>query len=205
MDRDAINTITHDPLHAPRADMIGEIVLFEHWARLMKKDYQSDDGSTLFDVIMWNLNGKAGQREATICATFIVWLGSNNGHAFLSIARDLHRKLKPFHNGFLAAWANTNQRNMKTGNGYRQIEMIMGYQPGDKGEAWGELTARDYETVDTLVEWLGTHHGYEFQESAEKDIARREAAKRAEARARHETLLAEHTNAAAKTRQNQFF
>jgi hypothetical protein len=186
--------IVHEPLQAPRKNHIGEHVYYERWQELMHRMpsgwSEHDDDNPPAEIAMLSsilrdlhCSGEIGQREASVCASFIVWLGCNIGNCLILQSerlRETHRAAC-----VLVAWTLQNRRSIYSNGGYRSIEMIL-----SRDEDWHqasvgipgvhelkqapELTARDTEIVETLCCWLG-EAGHGFVIGCEREISKRQA------------------------------
>jgi hypothetical protein len=179
----------HKPMRPPRQDVLGEVVFSEHWERLMAEEGppMDDCDEYAFRSLMSAFPRKLTQRHATVAATFVNWLGTNCGAAFLSEARRMEQAGGGWGRGFVAAWAVQNMRQSSINWGCRTIEMLLA--PDDH---WNrstfagsgllklpELYADDYEVIEHVVRWLG-NEGLRFLSTCEREITRRLAAEREE-------------------------
>lgn len=171
--------LSHEPIRAPRADVIGECVYAARWAALMAEtvDTYGHEAGVL-GTILSLLVREPSQRHATVAASFIKWLGTNCGRAFLQQAKQ-HEPMVGGGGGYAAAWGVENARRPGINGGYRAIEAILA--PADH---WGtalfsghtglvrqpDLSLDDYEAVEQLVRWLGSYEGRQFVAACEAEI-----------------------------------
>lgn len=174
--------LTHNPSR-PVRDLVSEQVFHEAWQRFMATPipfYLQDADSRLDDVLS-DYSAKVGEREATLCASLITWLGTRCGAGFLDTCK---RLAKTKHHActedaYLAAWALENRRKRSINSGTRTLEGIMATEltPGTFGmrPVRVALSALDYECAECLVAWLGSSDGQKLLAYCEKEITRRKA------------------------------
>ena len=183
--------IVHDPMHKARQGHIGENVYADRWRELMATppdDYYSiwsdDDGpeetARLRTIILRHMWGEIGQREATVAASFIVWLGANCGRCMLDQARTARKK--GIEHPTLYAWTIENKRSMGINSGIRTIEYLLAppatvrqvafTSPESPLTELPELSLRDTEVIDNVRMWLDTVEGQQFVDRCERDIKR---------------------------------
>lgn len=163
--------LLHEPLVPPRDGIIGEHVYSTTWKRLMVIAPATWDDSTMLDVILTQYGSPVGQREASVCASVICWLGTNCGSSFLNSCNKLVTE-NVFHDradAYLAAWAIFNKRRKSINSGVRTIEHCLSTSSvSPRHEASGQmrpaldLTADDYECIECLIQWLGGTEGQKF-------------------------------------------
>lgn len=168
----------HHPIRPPRQDVVGDIVFSERWLALM--DETGDEMDEVYSNVMLNhilssMRGPLNQRRASVAASFIRWLGSNNGQAFLRSAED-HVKAqstKPKYYAWLSAWTIQNFRERNHGGG-RILELIL----SPEANTPVEFSSDDAEVVEHLVAWLSSGKGEEFRSGCQAEIQRRCKAQR---------------------------
>lgn len=162
--------LKHEPERPARPDVYGEGIFLEAWQRLMATFPKHGDGelNEMFCHVFSNIRGPAKQRQATVAASFIVWLGTNCGREYLRQARLIlaYMQVASDHSvrrggswSYSAAWANFDRRHCGINGGNRTIEAIL-----------SEVEVNDVEIVDHLAAWLGSPEGYDFIEEAEAEI-----------------------------------
>lgn len=154
--------LKHTPLHPPRDDH-DESIYARRWGEL-------NENGDVFAGLMANYMRKYGQREATIIASFICWLGTNVGMLYLSDARRLSASAF-LEDAYLAAWAIHNKRSVGVSSGYRLIEVLLAEKAGSDALA-PTLCADDYECADLAARWLSTPIGLKFIDQCEAEIER---------------------------------
>lgn len=173
--------LAHNPAR-PARDLLGEQVFLEAWQRFMATPipfYLQDAESRLEDVLS-HYPGKVGQREATVCASLVTWLGTHCGNAFLLSCETLAKKhaFPVREEAYLAAWAVENKRRTGINSGVRALEGIMATElvPGHFGlrPVRAALSADDYECAECIVAWLASGDGQKLLEYCEREIKRRQ-------------------------------
>ncbi|MET4574980.1 hypothetical protein [Ottowia thiooxydans] len=121
------------------------------------------------------------QRQATVCASFMVFMGCNCGLGFTRAAESLCAidsggpyRLRA--HAFLMAWAIENRRHCGINRNLRTIEAMLArdlwiydppYPPSVRFEALDEITTDDYDTVECMVEWWAGEEAKNMREIAE--------------------------------------
>lgn len=170
----------HSPLQAPRDGHIGEAVFTERWAALMATPGASlDDCSNYWlTMILPECMSTLSQRHATVAATFIQWLGTNCGAAFVDTAQRLTPHFSDSGDAYVAQWAIHNRRRGWINGGWRSIEhMLADRSDLDRHHyprARPDLSAEDCEVVDHIVYWLGGREGQTFLSMCKKEIDHRQ-------------------------------
>lgn len=171
----ALGELSHKPLHGPRESHVGENVYAFEWEVMhasVRRD--NDPPNVLLASMLYAMQRRITQRHASVAASFITWLGTNCGMAYLNAAKRLRDcasySLMP-REAYLAAWAIDNQRSLQVNHGGRLIESILA--PADHfgrdlfTGLWGlrrmpDLSIEDHETVEHVASWLGTPRAQEF-------------------------------------------
>lgn len=190
----------------PRPGHIGENVYAEQWRELMLTHSASDEDliapNARLARILDELPTRLTQRHATVCATFITWLGCASGMSFRLTAEKLIASGVLRGGGaWRAAWAVHNSRHGGTNGGWRSIEFMLA--PPDHfgkdqlfaigGETlvrMPEISTNDLECIETLCEWLGVG-GVGFVLRCEARIAQLHKFERDTKLAEHRARLAE--------------
>lgn len=192
--------LQHTPLPPyPRAGCIGEMVYAEEWAKLMqeKDRYGLNAPNGKLASILSNHPTPLTQRQATICATVVCWLGTNCGQSVILGARRLIEKARE-HSGpaFVMSWAIQNHRINGVNHSFSALEHLLA-PPDHYGKdvflggrtlvRRPDLSVDDYEVVDHLMYWLGGAEGFFLAcETRIKELEDWEAQKRA---AKHAELF----------------
>jgi len=181
--------LDHSPIRPPRDGFIGEAVFAELWkARMdLARDWISPVDRGALGEILDHLEQPVTQRDASVAASFISWLGTNVGSSFLDQTDALSCLVRhDAPSAYVAEWAAKNRRLRHVNLGWRSIELFMmtkeqsdrvnreGTRPGP-GEAV-DITVRDLEVAEQIAAWLGTTDGRQFCRDAHDEITRREAA-----------------------------
>lgn len=173
--------LLHEPSLPVRQDVIGEVVFVEAWQRLMDVpvEFPLDvDCDTMLDDVLSHYPYSVGQREATVCASIICWLGTNCGLGFLHECKKLAEMFPSYRreHAYLAAWTIENSRSPGVNSGVRTLEHILSDTIGRTG-VLGNLgripaspSADDYECAECLIKWLSTTKGQDFLKYCEMEI-----------------------------------
>ena len=173
--------LSHNPAMPVRNDVIGEVVFVEAWQRFMASPspFYFEDEQTRLDGVLSQYGGRAGQREATVCASVICWFGTNCGRAFLGEARKFREKCPNLQaeDAYLSAWSIENKRASCINSNMRTLEHCLSTTtvPASLGSRRipAELSADDYECADCLARWLGSDDGQKFLGYCDAEIQRR--------------------------------
>lgn len=80
----ATQAIRHSPINPVRADVVGEAVTMEQGASLVDRLLPFDlDECELVSPLAHMLSVPLNQRDAEVAASFVRWLGTNNGRGYL--------------------------------------------------------------------------------------------------------------------------
>lgn len=179
--------LEHKPVRSPRDGHIGEQVFYEKWCALMTRPvpYWEEDQlePMLHSILTHHRKRVLGQREATIAATFAVWLGCNAGSSIVYEGRRIRNSAGKSHDCYLMAWASANRRFNWLNGGGRMVEYMLApddhygaiFPVGRGLSRIPDLTSDDVEVMDQLFGWLGSDDGEAFLVDAEAEIQRREA------------------------------
>lgn len=166
-ERDLVG-LKHLPIREPRKGFPREHVFAGRWQRLMQAKCCALR-SVLHDYL-----GPIGQREASVAASVITWLGTNIGQALLDDAkRRLSRSPDPSPSGYhasdshLAAWAAENRRKRGFGGGVRLLEILLIER--SERDTVARPTADDYEVAEHVMFWLGQYDGQRFLEQCQNE------------------------------------
>lgn len=169
--------LVHEGNQPPRPHHIGEYVFLSRWQELMGV-HEGENEDAPFSIILQDLCSNPTQRDATVAAEFIRWLGTNCGRGYLTQASELAAKLSNHHSdrprAYVMQWTMTNTRVRHVNNGVRTIEWWF-VNSEDKqswsGPSWlPEISARDLEVAENIAHWLGTEAGQVFITQCEREI-----------------------------------
>jgi hypothetical protein len=169
-----------------RKNHIGEQVYASVWAAMMAEDWRDgvfDDHSVKpLSAVLNLLHRRPQQRQATVAATIVTWLGCNVGQSILLNAKahiENGRWLQ--HEAYLLAWTLENTRRRGINYGIRSIEYMLSppeafHETRTFGtpplKALPNLSALDLEVCDAVMLWLGTERGQRFLRQCESEISR---------------------------------
>lgn len=178
--------LVHRAIRGPRDGHIGEQVYSELWRNLMAipvpPSHWEEHPLTKLHEVLPQYPWKLDQRCASVCATFITWLGCSNGQSIIFRARRLKEEGRQ--QAFLLAWYENNKRHRWVNHGFRTIEFMLapddhfGQAPMERFDTlrWiPYLRQEDHEAIEHLCIWLGDPEGQRFVALAEEEIRRRKA------------------------------
>lgn len=182
--------LIHRPIRRPRTTFTRECMFAASWLRLMDSPTIESDRTargyvTKLESILSLYPHEITQRTASIAASFITWLGTNNGSCFLMEARKLSEILGSAERGYIAAWAIENRRAQGINNSVKTIEAILSSEASDQ-DLFGYrpnapiLSAAEVEVADLLVEWIACQEGRAFVSKCESEISLLQKAQAAE-------------------------
>lgn len=176
MDTDTMQLIEleHKPIHPPHPCTPGEVIYLKLW-----QDYLQADPSRL-DGILWEVCGETTQRDASVCASFMVYMGCQGGAELSARAERLNTSMNySREDAYMAAWSVINARMRGTNHGLRTIEYMLaeGHPIKDAPLGGGgadvnwskvpDLSMRDIDVVECMVRWWATHDAHRMREIAE--------------------------------------
>lgn len=175
--------LSHAGLRPVRDSVVGEGVFARRWERLMAarpRWADDDEAAPALAAVLGDL-GEPDQRDATVAATFIQWLGTNVGLAFLGRAEQVGKLAMATRIGIgphMLAWAETNKRVSTVNGGLRQIDCILTPPDAPRGrynlpERAPDLTLRDHEVIERVASWLDGEEGLRFLDGAHMEMDRR--------------------------------
>lgn len=169
--------LQHEPLRPVRPDVLGEVAYMRIWGEWMGRwaGEASDYDLPLQAILRRSV---VTQRQASVAASFIRWLGTNIGRSFVEEAERMATQA-PFHlpyrreDAFLCEWAIQN----KLGCMYapllstelNSVVLCAGASVLAPG-AVPELTLDDCWVIELLVLWLGSEEGARFIASASAEL-----------------------------------
>jgi len=167
--------LVHEPVAPPRPGTPGEGIYLGLW-----REYLAVRPERL-DEILRDVHGPTTQRDATVCASFMVFMGCNGGRSLYRHAEELMSSSKMrAHDAFMAAWALANERCRSINHGLRTIEYMLaakhpirtdlGYVGRVDWSLVPEVTMRDIDVVEAMVDWWSTREGDEMRSIAEPMI-----------------------------------
>lgn len=175
--------VTHQGINPARPDVVGEVVFSERWALLMHRRPSWADPSDEEPALQGVLGdlGAPDQRDATVAATFVQWLGTNVGSAFLDRAARLRELPWAARNGIgphMLAWAECNVRRTEVNGGMRAIESILTPAATPRCRLGlpvkvADVSLRDLEVVERVANWLDSADGLGFLDGVIKELDRR--------------------------------
>lgn len=180
--------LEHIPVRMPRDHHIGEQVFYERWLELMAQPvpfWEEDQAEPMLHSILGHYRKRVlGQREATIGATFAVWLGCNAGQSIVYDGRQIRKHAGKHADCYLMAWACANRRYNWLNGGGRTIEYMLApddhfgpiYPVGRGITKIPDLSADDCEAMDQLFGWLGSDNGEAWLVACEAEVQKRQAA-----------------------------
>lgn len=137
--------------------------------------HQRNDG---LEVYFLDFPYTPNTRTMHVIASFLLWLGSNIGQAFLSDVECAFKHLKSKRKAFISTWALENDRLPGMNHGFRITEWILTpvefhhQNLGMTCHANKHVTIEDLETIDHLIHWLASSNGQNYLESTKEDYKR---------------------------------
>ena len=170
--------LVHEPITPARPGTPGEGVYLDLW-----RQYLAADENRLAAILRNTLRGEPSQRQASVCASFMTFMGCNCGDGFTYKAEKLATGDKPPYawrnQAFAAAWGLENRRSVGVNSGLRTIEAMLAKNlwvdrpfrgPVVNWPALDEITTADYDTVDCMVEWWSGEEARQMRKIAEPMI-----------------------------------
>ncbi|WP_338924548.1 hypothetical protein V0M98_33575 (plasmid) [Pseudomonas silesiensis] len=162
------HTLDHSPIRPASEGCIGEEVFLRRWRKLLAfgNGYHpfSDGINATLEYIVKPCDPGITQRHATVAASLIRWLGSNDGLAFLEKADLKCGSLGNREEAYIAEWALENSREGNSSFGLLTIEQVM-MRVGDVEPP--TLSVDDCETMAHLLMWLAAEHCVYMQSGPE--------------------------------------
>lgn len=173
--------LSHKPLNGPRQDITHEVILTQAWSVLASRacdtpssPLELDEPRSVLVDVLDQLPGCVSQRDATVCATFICWLGSNRGRGFLMHADRLAAEYPMMgrDTAYGLAWMKENRRMRSIDMGCRILDLIL-YNTDPQLESLDGPEVRDTEVVEHLVYWLASAKGQRFLKTTKEETSYR--------------------------------
>lgn len=166
--------IEHTPVSPPRKNHDGEHAYLDLWRRYVARCTEEE----LEELFSATARRWPTQRQASVAASFVLWLGTNCGTAMLRSAQDdVERggyRGDPTYR-YLRRWELENRRSMSINYGLRLVEAILAPERGDGGQLRlcdvPTVTIDDLDVIDCICLWLATPDGQAFIRAAEARIA----------------------------------
>jgi len=171
--------LVHTPIRPPRAGTPGEGIYLQLW-----QDYMAADPNRLH-TILWSTGSSVGQREASVCASFMTFMGCNCGSGFTHAAEQMltigvqSSPSTSAEGRFLMAWALENRRHRGVDGGIRTIEAMLAksdafvstsFDRRVDWDAFSDITTTDYDTVECMVAWWACRDATEMRSIAKPMI-----------------------------------
>lgn len=171
--------LVHTPIRPPRPGTPGEGIYLQLW-----QDYIAAAPGRLHSIL-WSTGSSVGQREASVCASYMTFMGCNCGGCFTHAAEqlltpsDLHSYTHSAEGRFLMAWALENRRSRGVNGGIRTIEAMLAksdafvataFDRRVDWDAFADITTADYGTVECMVAWWSGRDATEMRAIAKSMI-----------------------------------
>lgn len=172
--------LAHVPISPPRKNHDGEASYLELWQRFVGRLTDEELGEIFRETLYENLT----QRQASVAATFVMWLGTNCGRGMIQEAdggkREPDAYRADWHLRYLRRWEMENRRESGVNGGIRYCEAILSPQRSGPDHLSSRtvptVTIEDLDVIDCICRWLATQDGQAFLRAAEAKV---EAASRA--------------------------
>lgn len=176
--------LENTPVKPARPCTPGEGIYLKYW-----QEYIEQDPGRLINILRDTVDN-VNQRMVSVCASFMVWMGNNDGRGFAAEAEALarrHNEDKTTGNyisterSYLMAWAAHNQRSYGVDGGVRTIEVMLcpidhyTVSFGRHIYAWEEfekITMQDIDTVECMVRWWSTEDADYIRRCAIPEISK---------------------------------
>lgn len=167
--------LEHLPVKPPRPGTPGEGIYLELW-----RDYLAAKPSRLAWILR-DAMSEPTQRDATVCASFMVFMGCSGGNELAGRAQRLleSSRMRP-EEAFIASWALLNERRRGVDHGLRAIEFILAPEHPIRHPSVGgcavdwqkvpEISMQDIDVIECMVAWWGTADAFEMRSIAEPMI-----------------------------------
>lgn len=178
-----IPDLEHQPFVPARPGIVGEGVYLRQWQRRMAAPYDALDDDPVppnarLALILDGTPHRLCQRDASLAASFMTWLGTNGGQGFLALAHTLAKAPCGLSasEAYLAGWALQNRRQVGVNSGYRTLEFLLAenrqFDPDEPDRLNPEprMSVDDLETMECLVVWLGREEGQSFLAACQQDL-----------------------------------
>lgn len=167
--------LSHRPFIAPRSSTDGEGIYLNLWQDYMERRPEA------LDNILIDLCDTITQRDATVCASWMAFMGTNVGIDFTYAAK--HKALRiageenslPFwytkSNIYRITWAEFNRRQRGVNSNFTLTEIII--CTAIKAQQivgindFNSVTVRDYEIMDLMSVWWSTNAAEQIRSIAE--------------------------------------
>ena len=164
--------IENMPYMPPRRGHEGEAIFLTAWQRFAAR------GPEEFQAIFTDTFRAWTQPQASAAASFVTWLGTNCGDAFLANCERWSRLSESNESGYLAAWAMENRRRRHVNYGLRAVEWILARTtPITEGRFgvldWrlvAEVTLEELDAIECIVAWLASPQGRVFVEACRLQV-----------------------------------
>ncbi len=171
-DQQELIELAHIPLRPARAGTPGEGIYLQLWV-----DYLALDPDRLHSIL-WSTGRHVGQREASVCASFMTFMGCNCGACFTDTAEQMLNMdartsaARSAESRFQMAWALENRRSRGVNSGLRTIEAMLAKSPTHVSNNftssvdWAsieDITTADYDTVECMVSWWSGRDAHEMR------------------------------------------
>lgn len=162
--------LRHEAVRPARKGFLREHVFAGRWRELMASKPR------LLNRVLSDYLAGVGQREATVAASLITWLGTNMGQALIEEAARRVRvagagaDVPPYavSDAYLCAWTSENRRKLGVDNGWRTLEALL---TEDAAEKRVQPSAADYEVAEHVVFWLGQFEGQRFVQLCQAEVS----------------------------------
>lgn len=184
-----LQSLKHRPYRSPRNFDLGEQAFAEMWQQLMLKEYDSSEEeddveglNSYFVDIIFCLRGSFeevfSQRNATLLASVVTWLGTNCGRSFLHEAE----KYKPQFGtlSYVVRWSIDNLRLYGLDYNLTILEHVMcdldtifriqQQRYVRESDNIPVFSGMDIEAVNASMLWLGHSNGQQFLKDAQQKI-----------------------------------
>lgn len=164
--------LVHQPARPCRNGVPGEVVFLSRWQMLMLAPLGDEDAHPLQEIL-GDVVDRVEQRDATLAASFMTWLGTNVGGAMIYESCQIRGVPYPV----LAAWSNHNMRRRHINLGIRTLQSLLvsadaPLHPITKDPLRPpRVSVRDLEVAEALAVWLGWPAGQAYIAACQVEMA----------------------------------
>lgn len=162
--------LDHSSIQPPRQNTPGEGIYLRLW-----QQYIQSNPKNLKEILINTMYSRVSQRQASVCASFMKFMGCNAGKSFTHYAESLRTKYDSSHDAYRHAWYEINRRIAGINSGVRTIEAMLSpeYHIKErdnfsivtivKWSLFNSITTEDYDTVECMVSWWGSQEAQEIR------------------------------------------
>lgn len=163
---------SHIPFRKPRVGIPFDGIYLDLWVEYVKTDPKR------LEEILRDLCSSITQRDVSICASFMSYMGCNAGQFLHQEAERLQTQHElSSSDAFALAWRKHNERKSYVNKGLRLVEYMLAteypilqtarFHQSVHPDLVPEISMRDLEVVDAMVDWWSSYSGQEMRKIGE--------------------------------------